>query len=74
MSLLNDYLSEDEVAGDLKQKTGQGSKRQLRNWRAQRIGPPWAILGKKIIYPIEGFKSWLRDQVQQPVRSRKRAA
>jgi hypothetical protein len=73
MSLLNNYHTEDELAAELRAKTGVGSTRQLRNWRAQRIGPPWANLGKKIVYPNDGFEEWLRAQVHQPVRSRRAA-
>jgi hypothetical protein len=74
MSLLAEYLTEEELATELRSKTGKGSRRMLRSWRAQRKGPAWAQLGIKIIYPIDSIKSWLRDQVQQPIRSRKRAA
>jgi len=74
MSLLAKYLTEDELAAVLREKTGTGSKRMLRNWRAQRLGPAWAQLGIKIIYPNDGFKAWLQNQIVQPVRTRKRAA
>jgi hypothetical protein len=47
--------------------------RTLRNWRVQRLGPPWACLGRTIIYPKDDSEKWLRDQVQQPVRSRRAA-
>jgi len=73
MSLLAEYLTEDELAAELREKTGTGSKRMLRSWRAQRKGPAWAQLGIKIVYPIESVQGWLRDQVQQPVRSRRAA-
>jgi len=72
--LLADYLTEHELAAELKEKTGTGSDRQLRNWRAQRIGPPWVKFGKIIIYPKNDFETWLRSQLQQPVRSRRKAA
>jgi hypothetical protein len=73
MPLLDDYLTEDELVAELKAKTGKGTKRGLRGQRAKRTGPPWAKYGKIIIYPIPGFKDWLRAQVQQPVRSRRAA-
>jgi hypothetical protein len=73
MSVLDDYYTENELAELLKKKTGKGSKRGLRGWRQRRTGPPWAYLGRNVIYPKPGFGSWLRDQVQQPVRARRRS-
>ena len=73
MPLLDDYLTEDELVAELKAKTGKGTKRTARSWRARRQGPPWANLGKIIVYPTADFKAWLRAQVQQPVRSRRAA-
>jgi hypothetical protein len=73
MSLLAGYLTESQLAAELKAHTGLGTVRSLRNWRNQRKGPPWARLSKKIVYPIHGFQAWLRDQIQQPVRSRRAA-
>jgi hypothetical protein len=73
MALLDDYLTEEQLAGELKNKTGRGTKRTLRLWRARRKGPPWANLGKIIVYPTADFRAWLRAQVQQPVRSRRAA-
>jgi hypothetical protein len=75
MSLLDQYLTEDELVKELQAKAGFGCIRTLRKWREQRIGPPWANLGPKVIvYPNHGFQEWLHDQIVQPVRSRKRAA
>ena len=73
MSSLDDYYTEDELARLVKKKTGKGTERMLRQWRRQRIGPPWAYLGRFPIYPKREFGSWLRDQVQRPVRARKRS-
>jgi len=74
MSWLDDYYTEDELARLVKKKTGKGTTRMLREWRRLRIGPPWAYLGRFPIYPKREFGPWLRDQVQRPVRSRRRAA
>jgi len=73
MSLLDDYYTEDELAAELKDKTGMGTPRQLRSWRAQRIGPAWAKIGRAIVYPKAGFETWLKAQMQQPARSRRTA-
>jgi hypothetical protein len=69
MSLLTNYHTEAELASELKARTGIGSTRQLRVWRAQRKGPPWAYLGKTVIYPDAEFGEWLRSQMQQPLRA-----
>jgi hypothetical protein len=36
----SEYFTQDELATELKSKTGTGSKRMLRSWRAKRAGPP----------------------------------
>jgi hypothetical protein len=74
MSILSGYLTEAQLAAELKAHTGLGTTRTLRTWRNQRRGPPWASLGKKIVYPVADFQAWLRDQIQQPVRSRRAPA
>jgi len=71
MPLLDKYSTEAEVVEELRQKTGKGSKRQLRGWRAQQIGPAWRRLGKIIIYPHREFEEWLRDGIVQPARPRR---
>ena len=71
MTILTDYHTEDELATALKKRLGFGSIRMLRYWRARRIGPPWAYLGRVPIYPNDRFDAWLRSQVQEPVRSRR---
>jgi hypothetical protein len=73
MPLLEGYLTESQLAAELKAHTGLGTTRTLRSWRSRRKGPPWASLGKKIVYPVDGFRAWLRDQIQQPARSRRAA-
>ena len=56
------FKTENEKAEELGQ-----SVRTLRSWRAQRRGPPWAKIGKVVIYPNDGGDAWLRAQVQQPI-------
>jgi hypothetical protein len=75
MSPLENYRTEKELAADLKKRIGKGCLRTLQIWRARRTGPPWTKLGSTVLYPIDGFDRWLRDQAQQPARSlRKRIA
>jgi hypothetical protein len=69
MPKLPGFKTESEKADEL-----GVTPRALRSWRAQRKGPPWAKIGRLIVYPNDGFEAWLRAQVQQPVRSQKRAA
>jgi hypothetical protein len=73
MSLLADFLTEDELEAELRKKTHTGSKRTLRNWRTQRKGPPWVKTGNTVLYPSSGFLDWLTSQIQQPVRNRRAA-
>lgn len=73
MSILNDHRTEKELAEQLKARTGCGCIRTLRKWRERRLGPPWAKIGRVVVYPNDGFENWLRAQVQQPVRSRRAA-
>lgn len=68
MPNLPGFKTESEKAAEL-----GVTPRALRNWRAQRRGPPWAKIGRLIVYPNDGFEAWLRAQVQQPVRSRRAA-
>jgi len=67
--LLADYLSEGEVAEAIEKTT-----KTLRNWRAQRVGPPWVRLGRQVYYRKAAFGEWLRDCEQQPVRRRREKA
>ena len=71
MPLLENYSTEDELVEELRKRTGKGTKRQLRYWRARRLGPPWRRLGKIIIYPHHEFGEWLRDGIVQPARPRR---
>jgi hypothetical protein len=73
MSLLADYYTEDQLAAELKTKTGTGGIRTPRAWRERRVGPPWAKIGRAIVYPHDGFERWLRSQVQEPTRNRRAA-
>jgi hypothetical protein len=73
MTALDNHLTDEELAKELKKKTGFGCERTLRKWRDQRVGPPWIKFGRSILYPIDGFEAWLKAQVQQPVRSRRAA-
>ena len=59
------YLPEDQIAE--KRKV---SKRTLRSERQRGDGPPHVKVGKRIYYPLDGFRDWLKARTHQPVRAR----
>ena len=62
--ILDGYVPEDHIAA----VRGCG-KRALRSERQKGMGPPFVKLGKRVLYPIEGFRGWLKDNERNPVRS-----
>lgn len=64
--LLADYWSEAELAKEINK-----SLRTVRKWREQKIGPPYAMLGKTPIYPKPGSRDWLKSLERQPVRTKR---
>jgi hypothetical protein len=63
-TILAGYAPEEEIAA----ARGVG-KRTLRAERQRGDGPPFIKLGKQILYPIEGFRAWLKANERHPVRS-----
>ncbi len=51
----NKFLTTEEVA---ERYRGEISVGTLRNWRAQRIGPPFMKVGKSVLYPLQGLDDW----------------
>src|SRR5262245_16738097 len=49
------FLTADEVA---ERYRGEVSVGTLRNWRAQRLGPPFVKIGKSVLYPVQGLDEW----------------
>ena len=49
------YLTTDEV---VERYRGEVSAGTLRNWRAQRVGPPFIKIGKSVLYPVQGLDEW----------------
>jgi hypothetical protein len=66
---LDGLLTEPELARALKDREIKAGSRTLRTWRQRRIGPPFVRLGKTILYPKDGFASWLESGTQQPRRA-----
>jgi hypothetical protein len=51
------FLTPAEVVARYREEISEGT---LRNWRAMRIGPPFAKIGKAVLYPIDGLDAWDR--------------
>lgn len=51
----NKYLTTEEVA---ERYRGEISVGTLRNWRAQRVGPPFVKIGKSVLYPVQALDDW----------------
>jgi hypothetical protein len=49
------YLTADEV---VERYRGEVSAGTLRNWRAQRVGPPFIKIGKSVLYPVQALDEW----------------
>jgi hypothetical protein len=64
-ALLEDYWTEAEFAKEIRK-----TPRTLRKMRQQQIGPPYAMVGKTVIYPKPGGRDWVASLVRQPVRKR----
>ncbi|MBV9757131.1 MAG: helix-turn-helix domain-containing protein [Alphaproteobacteria bacterium] len=56
----NRFLTADEVS---ERYRGQVSVGTLRNWRAQRVGPPFIKVGKSVLYPVQGLDEWERKNL-----------
>jgi hypothetical protein len=52
--LLAEYLTEAELAGELKK-----DERTLQRWRKQRRGPPYILNGETPLYHRPGTAQWL---------------
>ena len=49
------FLTTDEVS---QRYRGQISAGTLRNWRTQRVGPPYIKIGRSVLYPVQGLEEW----------------
>ena len=56
-TFLAEYDSEDEAAAGL-----DVCKRTLRNWRRDKKGPPFTVVGERIYYYRPSTEKWLRSQ------------
>jgi hypothetical protein len=65
--LLDDYLSEQETADELRK-----NRRTIQRWRKERIGPPVTYDGKTPIYHFQSLREWLKSRETRPPRSNQR--
>jgi hypothetical protein len=49
------YLTPEEVVARYRGLVTAGT---LRNWRAMRVGPSFAKIGKAVLYPIASLDAW----------------
>jgi hypothetical protein len=67
-----DVLTADPLAGYLPEaemaKSRKVTPRTLRAERQRGDGPPYVKDGKKVFYPIDGFRAWLKGMERHPVR------
>jgi hypothetical protein len=69
--ILDDYVAEDVCAAELGL-----APITLARWRAQRKGPPYTKVGRRILYHRPGTRAWVAAQEQQnehPKHAAKRA-
>ena len=67
--LLTGYFPEETLCRELNE-----SPRTARLRRQRGEGPPYVRIGRKILYPIEGFKLWLKRHEIDPSRRMQRRA
>lgn len=63
--VLTEYFDEDQLAREI-----DLSKRTLKRWRVERVGPPWTRVGRRVVYRKEAVREWLRQREQRPARER----
>jgi hypothetical protein len=66
LSILEDYVTEQELAAQLGRKPST-----LERWRRLRVGPPFVRNGKTPLYNIEAAQAWLASGGVKPRQSHK---
>ncbi len=51
----NKFLTADEVSERYRGSISVGT---LRNWRAMKVGPSFAKIGKAVLYPLDELEAW----------------
>lgn len=70
-SILAGYVTEHELAA-----VRGVTRRALRAERQRREGPPYVVLNRRIFYPRDGVRAWLKQIEQHPAghESQRRAS
>jgi hypothetical protein len=55
-TVLAGFVDEQQLAGQVDKST-----KTLARWRKTHKGPPWAVVGRKIYYSVEGVRRWLES-------------
>ncbi len=63
--VLADYMSIEDMC----RETGK-SERTLRTERQTGFGPPFVKWGSTVLYPVDGFRGWLKSIEHKPRRRR----
>ena len=66
MPVLDDWLTEEETAAELRKKV-----RTVRRWRTDGIGPPYAQFGRTVMYHKDALRRYCLDQQVTPARTRR---
>ena len=69
MDFENDLIPEAKYASDILNANLRTAQRQ----RAQRLGPPFIKLGRKVYYRRAAIEAWLLAQEQEQPRAKGRA-
>ena len=65
MPVLDDWLTEDEAAAELRKKV-----RTLRKWRSDGTGPVYGLFGRSVRYHKDALRKYCFDQQVVPARTR----
>ena len=55
--LLTGWLNRTDLARELTLSVDT-----LQRWETRRMGPPCVRVGRKVLYRMEAFRDWLREQ------------
>lgn len=68
-TLLQDYLTRDEVAAELRVAT-----RTIARWQNQPDGIPYIEMGGRILYRRQSILAWIESRERRPNQRRGRKA
>ena len=68
MSLLDDYMTRDELAAELRV-----TPRTIIRWQDQADGMPYVEMGGRVLYRRQSILAWIESRERRP-NQRRRAA